>query len=79
MGEGGGCRGRMEPKREGWMEGGIDGGREGGGFRVQASQQDILFELPNTISSNKKGETFEIISHRRDTETLIVTLARGQG
>lgn len=46
---------------------------------VQASQQDILFELPNTISSNKKGETFEIISHRRDTETLIVTLAQGQG
>lgn len=65
--EEGGRRGRMEP-------GGV-----GERFRVQASQQDILFELPNTISSNKKGETFEIISHRRDTETLIVTLARGQG
>lgn len=64
----GGHRGRMEP-----------GGELGERFRVQASQQDILFELPNTISSNKKGETFEIISHRRDTETLIVTLARGQG
>lgn len=50
-----------------------------GGGMVQPSQQDILFELPNTISSNKKGETFEIISHRRDTETLIVTLAQGQG
>lgn len=40
-----GCRGRMEPE-----EGGA-----GEWFRVQASQQDILFELPNTISSNKKG------------------------
>ena len=59
---------------EEWSPGGV---REW--FRVQASQQDILFEPPNTISSNKKGETFEIISHRRDTETLIVTLARGQG
>lgn len=53
--------------------------KPGGGGMVQPSQQDILFELPNTISSNKKGETFEIISHRRDTETLIVTLAQGQG
>lgn len=59
------CGERMKPRGVGGM--------------VQASQQDILFELPNTISSNKKGETFEIISHRRDTETLIVTLAQGQG
>lgn len=62
------CRGRIEP-----------GGLEEGGLRVRSSQQDILFEPPNTISYHKEeGETLQIISHRRDTETLIVTLARGQ-
>lgn len=37
--------------------------REGGGGRVvhsQGQQRDILFEPPNAISSNKKGETFHI-------------------
>lgn len=36
-----------------WRKNGARGVREW--FRVQASQQDILFEPPNTISSYKKG------------------------